>query len=235
MSFFNAIREFVKTGRISQQSAYLAQLIEAGVRTKEELAIELGKTVRTVERQLKELYEAGLIHSTEGLLAVTTKMSLDQIDISIYKDIDSIDENVQVINKVASLFKCSPQRVRQAMINAQIDDISLAEEAARITLQRKPRSPIAYFCVVLRNMKNAIKEKTEEVSFIWEDICRQVKPVLGRASFTQLFLPTKCVKNNGKLYLQGTTASTLWHLYSDLLKSFGIAGLLAGHTLQEAI
>jgi transcriptional regulator with XRE-family HTH domain len=233
VSFFNTVRELVKAGRISQQSAYLAQLIDAGVRTKEELAGEVGKSVRTVERQLKELYSVGVIESVEGLLITATKLSVDQINISIYNNIDTIDENV--VSITARLLSSSPQRIRQAIRNARVDDPAMIEEAARIAIMRKPRSLVGYFCAVLRNMRNAITETVEDVAFVWEDICEQVKPLLGKASYNNLFLKAKCVKKSGKLYIQGATASTLWHLYSDLLQSFGISGLLAGNTLQKAI
>lgn len=236
MSFLLTLSEYVKTGIISQQSAFLAQLIESGIRTKDQLAECIGKTIRTVERQLKELYTAGVIHNEGELITVATNLSLDQtLKTSIYlNNIDSIDENDEV-NRIASSFRCSPQRIRQAMRNAGVEDIELAKSAAKVTLERKPRSLVGYFCRVLQNMKRATGEVCEEVPYIWQDICSRVKDHLSKYSYELFFQRAKCVKKQGELYLKGQNVREMWACYGDLLSKFGIKGVLAGDMRQFAV
>mgnify|MGYP000990777373 CR=1 FL=1 len=230
MSLVFELAEYVREGKINQQAAFLAQVINEGINTKEELAFRLGITVRTVERQLKQLYEAGLIHSSHGMLTVATKLSLDQVDISIYNNnIESMDENAR---KAARILGVSPKRISQAAKNAGVSDTSRVVEAAMITRQRKPKSPVAYFCIVLRNMDSAIQPAQNDK---WEEICLKAKPLVSKASYSFFFENATCIERAGKLYLTGTNSREMWHIYGDLLQSCGVAGVLAGGMLQNAI
>jgi hypothetical protein len=237
MSFFSTIREFVKAGLISQQSAYLAQLIEAGVSSKEELAVEIGKTVRAVELQLKPLFENGLIHRLGDMLIVPKEFSLDQtLKTSIYlNNIDTDEENFGAIETASKMLKCSAKRIRQAIKNAgvEVDDNKIIQ-AAQITLQRKPRSLVGYFVRVLQNMDIAIQEPKEEVS-TWQEICNQIKDKVAKCSFEFFFKRVKCVKKADKLYITGQNVREMWQVYGDLLSKYKIHGYLAGDTRQFAI
>lgn len=236
MSFFSNIREFVKAGLISQQSAYLAQLIDAGVNTKEDLALEIGKTVRAVEGQLKPLFENGLIHRLGDMLIVSKKTSLDEtLKTSIYNNIDTDEENCEVINTASKMFKCSPKRIKQAIKNAGVDvDDTKIIQAAQITLQRKPRSLVGYFVRVLQNMDQAIQRPVEEKA-TWQEICNQIKGKVAKCSFEFFFKRTKCVKKQDKLYITGQNAREMWQVYGDLLSKYKIHGYLAGNMRQIAI
>ena len=102
-------------------------------------------------------------------------------------------------------------------------------KAARITLERKPKSLVAYFCRVLQNMKH------DEVSNVWKDICSYVKDKVAKCSYEFFFKKAKCVKRQDKLYITGQNVREMWQVYGDLLKPLGVHGYLAGDMLQIAV